>query len=218
MTMDTYNEDVELFTKERKGDERLAVRFFRKAARDDVKSDAEGRMVFKDVEYIQIMVPGDRDNVIVRPAGEGDKRRFGQQYEDWKRNEGAEQMVIGTPLEMWGRLSVSQIEEFRYIGVRSVEQLAELNDGAMLKMPGAVEFKRKAQAFIQAQKDEAPMRKLQAELESRDQALAQQGQQIRDQGEALENMREQMERLILSQTGAKAEKKASKENAATADH
>lgn len=165
--METFNEDVELFTKESKGDDRLAVRFFVKPARDDEKSQAEGRMVFKDVEYVQIMVPGDRDNILIRPAGEGDKRRFGKQYDDWKRNN-KEESLVGTPLDLWGRLSLSQIEEFRYIGVRTVEQLAELNDNAMLRMPGASELKRKAAAFVQAAKDEAPMRHLQAEIEKRD--------------------------------------------------
>ena len=165
--METFNEDIELFTKESKGDDRLAVRFFIKPARDAEKSDKEGRMVFRDVEYIQIMVPGDRDNILIRPAGEGDKRRFGKQYDDWKRTN-REETLVGTPLDLWGRLSLSQIEEFRYIGVRTVEQLAELNDNAMLRMPGAAELKRKAQAFVQAAKDEAPMRHLQAELEKRD--------------------------------------------------
>src|SRR5207344_2748742 len=100
-----------------KGDEKLAIRFFRKAARDDVASAADGVMRFKEVDMIQIMVPGDRDNIVVRPAGPGDIRRFGKQYDDWKRNETSEQLS-GTPLEMWGRLSLAQIEEYRYIGVR----------------------------------------------------------------------------------------------------
>lgn len=193
--METYEGDVELFLKERKGDERLAVRFFRRAVRDDVRSLEDGVARFKEVEHIQIMVPGDRDNVIVRPAGEGDKRRFGQQYEDWKRNETSEQ-VIGTPLELWGRLTLSQVEEFRYIGVKSVEQLAELNDAACLRMPGAVELKRKAQAFTQAQADEAPMRKLQAELETRDEKIAAQDERIAQQDAAMAAMKQQVERLI----------------------
>jgi hypothetical protein len=175
--MDTFNEDVELFTKERKGDDRLGVRFFRKAVRDDVASAEQGRMVFKELDYVQIMVPGDRDNIIVRPAGEGDKRRFGQQYADWKRNEQSEQLV-GTPLEMWGRLNLSQIEEFRYIGVRTVEQLAVLKDDAMLRFPGASDLKRKAQTYLDAQKDEAPMRALQAALEARDADNAQMREQL----------------------------------------
>lgn len=189
--MDTYDGDVELFTKERKGDERLAVRFFRKAVRDEPKSMAEGRAIFTETEHIQIMVPGDRDNIIIRPAGEGDKRRFHEQYRDWRENDRAEQ-VVGTPLEMWGRLSLSQTEEFRYIGVRTVEQLAELNDAACLRMPGAVELKRKAAAFLAAQADEAPMRKLQAELETRD-------ERISAQDETIAAMKTQIERLINAQ-------------------
>lgn len=181
--METFNEDVELFTKETKGDDRLAVRFFLKPARDDAASAADGVMRFKDVEYVQIMVPGDRDNIIIRPAGEGDKRRFGQQYRDWKADKSSEQ-AVGTPLDMWGRLTLSQVEEFRYIGVRTIEQLAVLNDSAMLRMPGAAELKRKAQAFLDAQKEEAPMRHLQAELEKRDSdtnALKEQLAQLQEQ-------------------------------------
>ena len=201
--MDTFNEDVDLFTKDTKGDEKLAVRFFLKAARDDAKSQEEGRMVFKDVEYIQIMVPGDRDNV-VRPAGEGDKRRFARHYEAWKKDKASEQL-IGTPLEMWGRLTLSQIEEFRYVGVRSVEQLAELNDSAMLRMPGAVDLKRKAQAFIQAAKDEAPMRHLQAELEKREEADRHRDAEMAAMKEQLAQLAAQNARQaeLIAEAGAK---------------
>jgi bifunctional DNA-binding transcriptional regulator/antitoxin component of YhaV-PrlF toxin-antitoxin module len=171
--METYEGDPQDFTPgdSRKGDEHLAIRFFRKAARDDVASAADGVMRFKEVDMIQIMVPGDRDNIIVRPAGAGDIRRFSKQYEDWKRNETSEQLN-GTPLELWGKASLAQIEEYRYIGVRTIEQLGALSDAACMKLPGALEMKRKAQAFLEVQKDEAPLRKVQAELEQRDQVIA----------------------------------------------
>lgn len=171
--METYEGDPQDFTPgdSRKGDEHLAIRFFRKAARDDAASERDGVMRFKELEMIQIMVPGDRDNIIVRPAGAGDIRRFGKQYEDWKRNETSEQLN-GTPLEMWGRLSLPQIEEYRYLGVRTIEQLSELSDSTCVKLPGSQELKRKAAAHLAVQKDEAPLRKVQAELEQRDQMIA----------------------------------------------
>jgi len=171
--METYDGDPQDFSPgdNRKGDEHLAVRFFRKAARDDAASAEAGVMRFKEVEMIQIMVPGDRDNIVVRPAGAGDLRRFGKQYEDWKRNETSEQLN-GTPLEMWGRLSLAQIEEYRYLGVRTIEQLAQLSDASCMKLPGSLELKRKAAAFLEVQNDEAPLRKVQAELEQRDQVIA----------------------------------------------
>jgi len=171
--METYEGDPQDFAPgdNRRGDEHLAVRFFRKAARDDVASETEGVMRFKEVEMIQIMVPGDRDNIIVRPAGAGDIRRFGKQYEDWKRNESSEQLT-GTPLELWGRLTLPQIEEYRYIGVRSIEQLAALSDASCIKLPGSQDLKRKAVAYLEVQKGEAPLRKVQAELEQRDAQVA----------------------------------------------
>jgi hypothetical protein len=71
-----------------------------------------------------------------------------------------------------GRLSLGQIEEYRYIGVRTVEQLATLADNVCIKLPGSQELKRKALAFLEVQHDEAPLRKVQAELEQRDQVIA----------------------------------------------
>src|SRR5262245_36750825 len=177
VTSKTFDGEYDLFTNDTRGDDRLSVRFFTKACRDDARSADEGRMVFREVEYIQVMVPGDTGNIIIRPAGEGDKRRFVKQYSAWKQFAKEEQLV-GTPLEHWGRLTLSQIEEFRYVGVRTVEQLATLNDGAVLKMPGATDLKRKAAAFLELQKEEAPMRRVQAELEQRDTRIANLEQQI----------------------------------------
>lgn len=170
--METFEGDVEAFGLDsRKGDERLMLRFFKKAARDDAASAESGTMRFKEVEMIQIMVPGDRDNILIRPVGEGDKRRFGQQYADWQRT-GQGEALSGTPLDLWGKLSLPQIEEFRYIGVRTIEQLAELNDNACMKLPGAVQLKQKAADFLKLQREEAPLRKVQEELESRDKQIA----------------------------------------------
>ena len=177
--METFEGDPQDFTPgdNRKGDEHLAIRFFRKAARDDVASAADGVMRFKEVEMIQIMVPGDRDNIVVRPAGEGDIRRFSKQSDVWKSNDTADQMN-GRPEPWWGRLTLPQIEEYRYLGVRTVEQLSALADATCLKLPGSQEQKRKAAAFLEVQKDEAPLRKVQAELEQRDQLIAEMSQRL----------------------------------------
>jgi hypothetical protein len=162
--------DTSLFLKEAAGDDRLAVRFFKKAAHDAAESEVQKRVVFREVEMIQIMVPGDRDHIIVRPAGEGDKRRFVKHYEAWKR--GDEGLAVGTPLELWGKLNLAQIEEFRYIGVRTIEQLASLQDQACQKLPGAYELKRQATTFLQTLKDEAPMKRLQELKEQQDNEIA----------------------------------------------
>src|SRR5262245_15268889 len=204
VTSKTFDGEYDLFTNDTRGDDRLSVRFFTKACRDDAKSADEGRMVFREVEYIQVMVPGDTGNIIVRPAGEGDKRRFVKQYTAWKRVN-KEGQFVGTPLDHWGRLTLSQVEEFRYLGVRSVEQLAVLNDAAMIKMPGAAELKRKAGAFLEAQKADEPMRHLQAEIEKRDERDKQRDAEMAAMRDQLQQLAVQNERQaqLLQENGKK---------------
>lgn len=172
-----------------KGDDRLAIRFFKKAARDDVESEVQGRMVFKEAIYIQIMVPGDRDNIVIRPAGEGDKRRFAQHYQAFLQGDGKEQ-VIGLPLEAWGQLNLAQVEEYRYLGVRTVEQMAVLNDAACQRLPGSQELKRKAAAFIELTKEGEPMRKMEAALATRDNQIEAMAKQLEEQGTIIKQLQE----------------------------
>jgi len=186
--MQTADFDVNDFVKPRQGDERLAVRFFVKAKQNGEKSQEAGRPVFEDVEYINIMVPGDRNNIILRPVTNTDKARFAQQYEHWKKNHDNEGLV-GTPLEAWGILSLSQVEEFRYFGVRTVEHMAVLRDDICQKLPGATQLKQRAEAFLAAAKDAEPLRKVQAELQKRDSDIAAMQAAIQDQAKIIEELR-----------------------------
>lgn len=187
--MQTAEFDVKDFSVARQGDERLAIRFFTKAKQDSEKTQAAGRPIFVEVDYIQIMIPGDRNQTIVRPVTPQDMSRFNKQYEHWKahRNNDA---IIGTPLEAWNKLSLAQIEEFRYFGVRSIEQMAELRDDVCQKMPGAVDLKQKAKLFLQIAQNEAPMRKVQVELDKRDNEIETLKVAIADQAKLIKDLQE----------------------------
>ncbi len=191
--METADFDVNDFSKPRAGDERLAVRFFRKAKEDHEASMKEGRPIFKDVDFIQVMVPGDRNNTHVRPVAPGDKVRFQKQYQHWKSTQNND-MAIGTPLEAWGILSLAQIEEFRYFGVRSIEHMAGLNDDLCGKIHGALSLKQRANMFLQLLKDEAPLRKVQAELDTRDGKISTLEVAVKEQAEMIAELRKQLDR------------------------
>lgn len=170
--IETADFDYNAFTKgNREGDQRLAIRFFVKARQDMEATTEAGRPIFKEVDYIHIMTPGDRNQAVVRPVSIADKVRFSHQYEHWKKTHSNE-MVVGTPLEAWNVLSLSQIEEYRYFGVRTIEHMAELRDDIAGKITGATSLKQKAIAFLAVMKDEAPMKRVQAELDKRDGELA----------------------------------------------
>ena len=113
------------------GDEKLMVRFYLRPMKDDALSTKEGRPIFVDAEYIEIMVPGDKDNTINRPLRDEDKSRFRKLYENWSVT--GKQAVIGTlggtgiGEARFGHCGIArdhgQRFEFRVGGIESVERL-----------------------------------------------------------------------------------------------
>lgn len=186
--MQMFESNVEDFTKARAGDEKLALRFFTKAAQDAEATAREGRPIFKEVEYIQIVNPGDRTTTNIRPIGPADKGRFAQQIAHWRATQQSEQLV-GTPLEAWGIMSLAQIEEYRYFGVRTIDQMGDLRDDVCQKIMGATTLKQRAQKFLQLAKDEAPVKAVHAELKKRDEEIEMLKQAIADQGAQLKALK-----------------------------
>ena len=108
------------------GDDKLLVKFYIKARPDKGKTLEEGRPMFKDVEYIDIRIPGSRDGV-GRRATDDDKARFPLHYQAFK-NRTDEEFVEGTLLTEWSLIGRSQAEELAFFNCRTVEQLAEMDD------------------------------------------------------------------------------------------
>lgn len=133
------------------GDEHLLVRFFIEAQRSSTLSEEQGRPVFVDREFIQIMQPGNKDSIIIRPASQMDKDRFPEHYRKFKarRAEDAEE-VEGTLLSEWPQVTRSQVEEFKFFNIRTVEQLASVSDVNIQNMMGAAALKQKAQQWLEA--------------------------------------------------------------------
>jgi hypothetical protein len=189
MELATFEGDQHEFTRARAGDEKLAVRFFAKATQDGEQTALQGRPIFKEVDYIQIVLPGDRTNTVVRPVSAVDAERFRLQFEHWKRTK-EEQMLQGTPLEAWGIMNLAQIEEYRYFGVRTIDQMAELRDDVCQKIMGATPLKQRAIAFLAMAKDKAPLQAVQAELVKRDEQIESLTKAVEAQAAELKAMRE----------------------------
>lgn len=160
------------------GDERLFVTFFNHPRKDEAKTLEEGRPIFNDESYVRIMVPGDKDSIIIRPARDMDKQRFAKQWQAFSSGESEEQS--GTPLKAWPMITRSQVEELKFFGVHTVEQLADLADVHVQKFMGVGMLKQQAQAFMQAAKESAPLEQLNAALEERDHQIAAQDQAIQE--------------------------------------
>jgi hypothetical protein len=163
-------------------DTKLFVQFFRKPVLQPGLSEQEGRAIYKEVDYIKIMVPGDKLSVIERPVDSIDARRFADRYQKWKAGQG--NAIEGTPISSLPKMTPSKVEEYKFFGLHTVEQLADANDNLGQKFFGFQEDKRAAKAFLEIAKGNAPIEKMNEELKARDSKI----EELQAQIEAITKM------------------------------
>jgi two-component sensor histidine kinase len=187
MSLAELEYDHTIHERERAGDDKLYVRFYTDILFDADASKATGMKKFRDAEMIQIMVPGDKRNIVVREVREDDRERFAKHYAMFR--EGAEEQITGYPLKEWTGCTRAMAEEFKYLGFRTVEQIAAANDSILSKYPGMREIQTRAKNWLAAQEGAAPLEKMQSALEERDKAIAAQQAQIQEMVKALAELK-----------------------------
>jgi hypothetical protein len=182
------------------GDDRLGVQFYMQSVEDKERTLAEGRKCFREREFIKIMVPGDRHNVIARPVQitgsmpTDDRMRFPRHYEAFKAKQ-EQKAHDGTPLALWPAMPDSTADELKYINVFTVEQLATLSDTYVGKMPNGHSWKAKAIEFLKVIGDQSALNKLNAALAERDNRIATQQLAIDDQARIIEKLSKRLDKL-----------------------
>jgi hypothetical protein len=127
-------------------DEKLHVRFFMRPRIDVEKSTQQNRPIYKDVAHIEIMIPGDKNNIVTAEVWEQHIRRFPIHWEQFQA--GIKDQVVGTPLKVAPFLTEAHIEELAYFKIRTIEQLADLQDAHMTWM-GAREMSQAAKKYLE---------------------------------------------------------------------
>jgi hypothetical protein len=195
----TIEEQAENATNLSFGDDRLGVRFFTKAVEDVERTKAEGRKCFKDREYVRIMVPGDRHNVIERPVQKtgsvptDDRLRFPKHWEKFQQQQ-EQKAHDGTPLTLWPAMPQSTAEELQYLNIFTVEQLATLADVYVGKIPNGHKWKQRAEEFTRALRDQAVVNKMNIELAERDAQIATLKQAVDEQAARIEKLLKKLEK------------------------
>jgi hypothetical protein len=172
-------------------DKKLFVVFYRSTEKNATKSVEAGRPIFDEMDLIKIISPGSRDS-FVGIATEEYQARFPTQWARYKNQQ--DQNMSGTPLNQLPWLGIGQIEELKAVNCHTVEQLVGMPDSISQKFMGHHAIKQRAEAYLNAAKDAAPMLKLQTELDKRDEQIAE--------------LQAQMKALIASQTAQKVPNKA----------
>jgi hypothetical protein len=181
-------------------DARLAVQFYKKSVKQDIASDEAGRPIFKEFDFVRIMIPGDNLTEIDTYAQESHKQRFPRQWAHYQNQVVNHEDIIGTPLDQWPQVTRSQADELRGLKFHTVESIADCSDQQLQRI-GMVagmsphNFRIKAKAFLNLANDSAEVAQRQAELE----ALRQENDKIKAETDAkLAAMQEQMSALLAA--------------------
>lgn len=169
-------------------DSGLIVQFYMESEHQPAKSREQGRPIFKDVPYLWIRFPGDRNREVKRRVdmrgvrGIPDPERFPRQWALFQNQQ--EQVQEGTPLEEFAPLSRSIALNYKGLNIFTVENLAAVPDSALSGMGhGAREHRDQAKAWLEAAKDSAATTKLAQEnkvLKDEIEALKQQFKDLSD--------------------------------------
>jgi hypothetical protein len=193
-------------------DSRLAVQFYKKSMKQEDASNEAGRPIFKEFDFVRIMIPGDNLTEIDTYAQESHKTRFPRQWAHYLNQTAGHEDIVGTPLDQWPQVTRSQAEELRGLKFYTVESIADCSDQQLQRI-GMVagmsphNFRLKAKAFLNLANDSADVAQREAEL----QALRQENDKIKAETEAkLSKMQEQMEALLAAVAENKPKTRKSK--------
>lgn len=177
MPTETFDSDVYEDGQQFKDDKRLMVRFFMKAIKSEFRSEQEGRPIFVDIPYIEVITPGSRDTLVTEATAQY-QHRFREQWENFKAR--TEPTLAGTPLNEVPWLTASQVAEMNALNIKTVEQLVNLPDVHAQKLMGSHDLRERAKRFLSAAAGAAETTKLEAELKRRDELIAEQGETLKD--------------------------------------
>lgn len=149
----------------------IIPRFFMNPVRNNFRSEAEGREVWEELPYVEMIVPGDKNSTPVMKVKDEHKERWPRQWEAFQKSQVAPEE--GTPLEQWAAMSRAQVMELSSFHIRTVEQLANLSDQQLSKavpMNGHA-LRERAKAWLDQAEQGAPLAEANQRIETLEQQI-----------------------------------------------
>lgn len=133
-------------------------RFHIEAVIDHVATAREGREIYKDEERVQHLVPGSPNSPVERVRDEH-RQRWPEEYAKFKA--GMETSLSGVPLEQWAAITKSVVLELKYLGLHTVEQVADMPDQACQRIrTGGQKIRELAKQYLDDAYAQAEAQKL----------------------------------------------------------
>jgi len=147
------------------------ARFYSEPVEDRVKSAEAGKAVMVDQDWVEVTAAYSKDSIAFKVKDFFERNRhkvaagempqewddlFKRQYAAWKN--GQELPLDGTPILGWAILSPAMQKNIINTNIRTVEDLAAVNDEGMRRLGmGAQDLKNKARAWLEQSADKGPL-------------------------------------------------------------
>lgn len=165
--------------------QKVSVEFRMDSVPSQIQSEQAGHPVYVEKPFITIMIPGSTNQIIDTIADEIYQRRFPEQWARFKAGHMGDS-VNGWRLDSWPAVNTAQVKTMQYMGVHTVEQLADLSDTSCQSIGmGTMELRTKAKAALAAAKGGADTERLAAEGARRDAEMADLKELLRIQSEQI---------------------------------
>jgi hypothetical protein len=170
------------------GPQRQIAMFYNKPVHNAVKSRESGRPIFETRVYVRVAPPGERLNIVDRPATRQDQQIWPREWALFAQNK--EQIPEGTPVSQLFPDKPAVTATLQASNVITVEQLAELSANAIENIGmGAQEWVNKAKKYVEMSNKGVGIVKHQNDLEERDREIRVLKQQIELMKQEVNNLR-----------------------------
>lgn len=173
------------------GNDKLNVTFYTKAVLDQIASKESNTPYYKNIIYVTIHPPGERLNIVDRPATDEDKMRWPMQWQRFTLNK--TQVPEGTPVDVLFPNHPAVAATLKGNGIYTIQQLAELSANAIDSLGmGAMDFVTKAKRFLQEAGDSKAYQELRRQLEEKDHRIEYLEKVFEQQAQTIKQLQVQM--------------------------
>ncbi len=174
------------------GSQGLVVFFYNRSVHNKARSLAEGRPIHNDQVFVRIAPPGEKLNVVDRPATGSDARKWPTQWQQFQSNK--MQTVEGTPIDLLYPDNPSVGATLRASGVYTIEQCAELSAHAIESVGmGAQTWVNASQKYMAAANKGVKLTQYRHDLEERDREVSFLKKQVDDLMFEIQKMRNEQQ-------------------------
>lgn len=146
------------------------VIFYTRSVFNAAKSRAAGARHYDNETWVKMHPPGEKLNIIDRPATDFDKRKYPGQWNMFLQNK--TQVPEGTPIDLLFPNNPAVADNLRAFGVHTIQQCANLSAHALTTIGmGAQDWQNMAKQYLDSASNGSAFLAMRAELDKKDQEL-----------------------------------------------